>query len=158
DVLTRLGPANKDDVPVYAAALRERSPERERPPEVFIYAASQLAALGQHASSELIYLRVLSLDESDAIKEAAQKAVQWIEEEILPGLTPGLQHTSVNVRSQCAQRLADMGPNAKAALPNLVEAMADDNSAVRVLVVDALQAIGPEAVPVLGEALRDNKP
>jgi HEAT repeat protein len=150
DVLTRLGPANKDDVAVYAAALRERSPE------VFIYAASQLAALGQHASSELIYLRVLSLDESDAIKkEAAQKAVQRIEEEILPGLTQGLQHTSVNVRSQSAKRLADMGPNAKAALPNLVEAMADSNPAVRVLVVDALQAIGPEAVPVLGEALRD---
>jgi hypothetical protein len=48
-----------------------------------------------------------------------------------------------------------MGANAKTALPNLVEALADGNSAVRLAVREVFVAIGPDAVMVLGEGLRD---
>jgi HEAT repeat protein len=101
---------------------------------------------------------VLSLDENDAVKEAAEKAVLRIENDSLAVLARGLQDSSASVRSQCAQELADMGANAKPALPNLVDAMADNNSAVRVAVLYAFVSIGPDAIVVLGEALRDKNP
>jgi hypothetical protein len=100
----------------------------------------------------------LTLGSDDAVKDAAQKAVLRIEADLLAGLAQGLRDNSVTVRCQSALELADMGVNAKAALPNLIEALADANSAVRLAVLDAFWAIGPEAVMVLGEALRDKNP
>ena len=149
EAIARMGPPTKDDVPIYAAALRNSAPE------LCIYTAGQLGALGRHAQSELVYLRVLTLDSDTAIQDAAQSAVLRIEADSLPGLAKGLQDQSVSERCRCAQELAAMGPNAKAALPNLVEALADRNSAVRLAVREVFVAIGPDAVLVLGEGLRD---
>ena len=51
-----------------------------------------------------------------------------------------------------------MGATAKVVLPSLIEALGDNNSAVRLAVLDAFLAIGPDAVMVLGESLRDKNP
>jgi len=152
ETLRRLGPATPADVPAYAAALRDASPELR------IYAAEQLAGLGQQAKSELVFLRVLSLDENPSVQEAARKAVTRIEEDLLASLVKGLRDKSAAVRGKSAQQIAEMGSNAKAALPSLVEALADNNSAVRLAVIDVFLAIGPDAILVLGEALRDKNP
>jgi HEAT repeat protein len=149
ETLTKMGPPTKDDVPIYAAVLREPSPE------ACVYAAGQLGTLGQQAKCELVFLRVLTLDENETVSAAARSAVLRIEGDLLAGLAQGLQDNSASVRTQSAKELADMGTNAKAALPNLVEALADRNSAVRLAVLDAFSAIGPNAVMVLGESLRD---
>jgi HEAT repeat protein len=145
-------PDKTSEVTSPASALRDPSPERR------IKAAEQLAKLGQHAKSQLVLLRVLSLSEDPKVREAAQKAVTRIEQDLLASLTKDLQDKSSAVRIKSAQELAEMGDNAKAALPSLVEALADDNSAVRLAVVDAMVAIGPEAVLIFGEALRDRNP
>ncbi|HWY88978.1 MAG TPA: HEAT repeat domain-containing protein [Gemmataceae bacterium] len=152
DPLTRVGPVTKNDLPIYAAALRESSPESRA------HAAGRLADLGQEAKSELSFLRVLALDESDVVRDAAQKAVLRIEADLVAGLTRGLKEPSADVRSQAARELAKMGAGAKPALPGLVEALADSNSEVRVAVRGVFVAIGPDAVMVLGEALRDKDP
>ena len=149
ETLVRMGPPNKADLPIYAAALREQAAEPR------VYAAGQLAELGQQAKSELLFLRILSLDDNAEVQEAAKKAVQRIEEDLLGTLLKGLQDKSAAVRSKSAAELAEMGPGAKAALPNLVEALADKNPAVRLAVLEVFLAIGPDAVMVLGESLRD---
>ncbi len=137
------------ELPVLRTALRDPSPELR------IAASRALADRGQEAKSELVFLRVLTLDEDASVKEAAQKAVERVEEDLLGILVKSLQDKAPQVRSKAAQELAEMGENAKAALPTLMETLADKNSAVRVKVIEALQAIGPHAVAVLGEALRD---
>jgi len=150
--LTPMGPPNKNDETIYAAALRVRSPE------VRAYAAGQLAQLGQQAKSELVFLRVLLLDDDDLVKDAAQKAVLRIEADLLAGLIQNLQDKSADVRTKAAKELADMGVNAKAALSTLVDLLVDSNPGVRVAVREAFVAIGPDAVVVLEEALHDNNP
>jgi HEAT repeat protein len=150
--LARMGPASPDDVPVYGAALRDPAPELR------ICAAGRLGELGLAAKKELVFLRVLSLDENEPVREAAQKAVQHIEEELLESLTKELKDPSAAVRGKAARQLGEMGANSRGALPSLVEALADNNSAVRVAVVDSFLAIGPDAIVVLGEALRDQNP
>jgi HEAT repeat protein len=149
EVLVRPGPATPADLPVFAAALRDPSPD------VRSYATRQLAGLGRQAKSELVFLRVLTLDANPAVQEAARNAVARIEADLLGDFLQGLQDRSATVRVRAAKALAEMGSNAKGALPSLVEALADSNGAVRVAVIDALVAIGPDAILVLGEALRD---
>ena len=103
ETIARMGPPTKDDVPIYAAALRDSAPE------VCIFAADQLGALGRHApQSELVFLRVLTLDTDTAIREAATAAVLRIEANLLPSLIQGLRDESDIKRHQCAQELALM--------------------------------------------------
>ena len=147
--LAQMGPANKDDLPIYSAALFEPNEELR------VHAAGQLANLGKEAKADLVFLRMLSSDENERVKNAAKKAVARIEDELWRTLAQGIQDRSAIVRSQSAQELAEMGVGAKPALPNLTDALADTNSAVRLAVVDAFVAIGPDATAVLGEALRD---
>lgn len=152
ETLAGMGPATKSDVPVFAAALRDPAPELR------IHGAGRLAELGQEAKSELVFLRVLALDDNPQVQDAAQKSVLRIEEYLMASLTKGLQDKSAAVRGKSARELANMGEGAKVALPSLVEALADNNSAVRLAVLDVFVAIGPDAILVLGEALRDKNP
>jgi HEAT repeat protein len=151
DALAGMGPADKDDLPIYGAALRNSSPE------VRAFAAKRLGELGQQAKGELVYLRVLAQDDNAQVHEAADKAVLRIEEELLVSLTKGLRDKDANERGRAAKEIADMGEHGRAALPALVEMLTDDNASVRVDVGKAFAAIGPEAVLVLKEAMRDKK-
>jgi len=64
----------------------------------------------------------------------------------------------VDVRVHAAWTLAEMGPRAKDAVPNLIEALEDESTYMRVRAVEALGKIGPyakAAVPALIETLGD---
>ncbi len=66
--------------------------------------------------------------------------------------------TSPSVRWSAAVALGKIGPDAKAAVPALIEALKDENSEMRRRVAVALGNIGPDAkaaVPALIEALKD---
>jgi hypothetical protein len=141
-----------EDVPAYAADLRDSSTE------VRVYAAGKLAEMGLQARGEREYLRVLTLDENSQVQEAARKALARIDGLIVGDLTKDLKARDAATRSKAARDIADMSENAKPALPSLVEALSDDNSAVRLAVVEAFVAIGPDAIMVLGESLRDKNP
>lgn len=73
-----------------------------------------------------------------------------------------LQHPDDKVRYRAAQTLADLGPAAKFAAPELREALKDKNGVVRVKVVEALWKIEktPSTVllPILTQALKDKDP
>jgi HEAT repeat protein len=73
-----------------------------------------------------------------------------------------LQHPDAKVRYRAAQTLADLGPLAKFATPELREALQDKNALVRVKVAEALWKIDktPSAVllPVLLDALKSTDP
>jgi HEAT repeat protein len=83
----------------------------------------------------------------------AQKAV--------PLLTMALQDPDSRVRARAAEALAQTGPLAEPAVPDLVKLLKnDDDSNVRLQATLALQNIGPgakAAVPVLVEKLRSEK-
>ena len=85
ETIAQMGPPTKDNVPIYAVSLREP------PPELRIYAAGRLAELGRASKSELVFLRILALDKNAEVQEAAQKATQRIEGEVLASLTAGLK-------------------------------------------------------------------
>ena len=73
-----------------------------------------------------------------------------------------LQHPDAKVRYKAAQTLAELGPLAKFAAPELREALKDKNAAVRVKVAEALWKIDktPSTVllPVLLQAIKDKDP
>ena len=61
------------------------------------------------------------------------------------------------VRSNAARALARLGPEAKAAVPALSEALKDEEAFVRGYAASALSGIGPAAVPALSKALKDEE-
>ena len=73
-----------------------------------------------------------------------------------------LQNPDAKVRYRAAQTLADLGPVAKFAVPDLREALKDKNALVRVKVAEALWKIEktPNTIllPVLLQALKDKDP
>ncbi len=70
-----------------------------------------------------------------------------------------LQHPDAKVRYRAAQTLAELGPLAKFAAPELREALKDKNALVRVKVCEALwkidQTPAPILLPILLDALKD---
>ena len=73
----------------------------------------------------------------------------WVQD--LNGLAP-------QTRNAAAYAISGMGPEAKSAVPALIEALKDPVAAVRFPVIIALREIGPDAqaaVPALTEALDD---
>jgi HEAT repeat protein len=71
-----------------------------------------------------------------------------------------LKNPDPKVRSRAADALAELGPEAKDAVPLLIKALQDDkNIGLRVAVAKALWRVGSEAkdaVPALADALRDD--
>ncbi len=149
EVVAKLGPARPEEIPIYGSALRDPAVE------VRLLATHVLGQSGSLAKAEIGFLRVLSIDSDPQVQEAAKKAVRRIEDEVLGSLIAALQEKNATKRTLAAQELAEMGPYAKSALPQLVETLQDKNGAVRLAVLDAFLAIGPDAVLVLGESLRD---
>ena len=74
-------------------------------------------------------------------------------------LTEQLKSQNANVRNRAALALGDMGPEAKQAIPALIEAFKDQNELCKqqTSVAKALGKMGPEkeAIPALIEALKD---
>ncbi len=76
--------------------------------------------------------------------------------EDVPALLKRLQGSEVAVRVEAAREIGDLGEQAKAAVPALVEALGDPAAPMRKAAAAALGSIGaPAAVPALTKALRD---
>src|SRR2546425_1023126 len=79
----------------------------------------------------------------------------------LPDGLKALQHPDATVRYRAAQTLADLGPVAKFAAPELRELLKDKNAFVRVKAAEALwktdQTPALVLLPVLLDALKDKE-
>jgi hypothetical protein len=75
---------------------------------------------------------------------------QWIKV-LKSGRTP-------TARGQAAQMLGSLGPKAKAAVPDLIEALKKDHGQVSYYATSALSQIGAPAVPALKKAVKDKDP
>jgi HEAT repeat protein len=73
--------------------------------------------------------------------------------EELTALVEGLGDSDARIRQGAAKILARLGPAAKPAVPELLQALEDPAPGVREAAGEALRQIGPEAVPALVQAL-----
>jgi HEAT repeat protein len=110
--------------------------------------------------SAILFLSLLFLTPSSlAQKEGDDKKKKT--DQVPEGLK-ALQNPDARVRYRAAQTLADLGPVAKFAVPDLREALKDKNALVRVKVAEALWKIEktPNTIllPVLLQALKDKDP
>jgi HEAT repeat protein len=76
-------------------------------------------------------------------------AVTPLSAQTLDEARAGLSHPNPGIRGQAAMALADMGPGAAAAVPELTKTMADRDLNVRFWTARALVAIGPAAAPAV---------
>src|SRR6516165_6643913 len=73
-------------------------------------------------------------------------------------LTEALKDNDPSVRGAAIAALAQIGPGAKAAIPELTRVLMDSDSGIGGLAASALGAIGKEAVPELLEAYKTGDP
>jgi len=121
-----------------------------------------ITALGrlQPAATNTIPLMIKALEDADP--SVVISALQTLAEDgadAVPALTEALRHKQG--RYWACLVLAEMGPQAKAAVPQLTTLLKDDEPEVRMEAVIALGEIGPDAasaVPALTETLADASP
>src|SRR5262249_22529886 len=97
-------------------------------------------------------------DKNEDIRDAATEAVAQFGAAAAPGLARLLKENDAQIHA--VKALGMIGAPAKTALPGLREAFfsADDKSAVKAAVAEALPKIGKDALPILVDALRDKRP
>ena len=112
------------------------------------------------ASAELLsrWIAFLS-DPAPELRLAAARALAHKGKSAVPLVIDALNSTEVQVRSQAADILADIGPNAARAVPRLISLLKKDTDGhVRAAAAHALgkmRSAGAPAIPALREALKD---
>ena len=149
DALDQVGEPAKDDFPILSLALRDEDPD------VRAYATSLLALMGEDAWGELDEVRELKEDPDPYVRAEAEKTVTSIEKHMLEALTRKLKDTNPDTRREAAAGLGELGLAARSATASLIEALGDENDAVRRAARGGLVQLGPDIVPDLMEALRN---
>jgi HEAT repeat protein len=162
EAVARIDPDDRGAVALLAEALREQDGA------VGNAAAGALAGLGPRALAAAPALRLAlrqgpatevrsaaALALGEVVPEAAPRGEET--EETVAALARALREDrSADVYYWAARALLKFGPAARAALPALAAALRDrGRPAAQDVAVDVLSRVGPEAVPVLGEALLD---
>jgi HEAT repeat protein len=115
------------------------------------WAAHALGEFNLFADEALPALRALAGNPGKGGRDqaAARKAIEAItaasrtfQEQTLPNLVANLSHDDPDVRAGAASALAEQGPRAKAAIPDLTRALKDPELKVRRRASAALEAIG----------------
>jgi HEAT repeat protein len=154
DALEQAGPPAKEDMPAVSTALRDDDPD------VRSYAVSVLEEMGEEAWGEIDQVRELAEDSDPHVRAAAEKTLARLEKEILEALRKRLADPSPDVRRQAAEGMSELGSAssdaAKSAAGSLMDALGDENEAVRDAVSRALSEFGSEVVPILASALSAN--
>ena len=125
NLLGRMGPAAEETVPALVETLKQPS---LRPSVIEV-----LGRIGPRAKAAVPAL-------VEALKEGPPGDIKE-ETEISPGFGKGTVHQSVRLRAVIA--LGQIGPEAKDALPALIEAYRDENEFFRQHVAAAITAIDP---------------
>jgi HEAT repeat protein len=134
EAIATLGPDARSAVPALVAAISDPSMQ------VRISVCDALAAIGPEARSAVPALA----------RALADRA------EIVPARVTYLHQVGPSVRGSSASALASIGRDAAAATTALIDTLRSDDSLMRRRqYVEALSAIGPEAIPPLVRALRD---
>ena len=84
---------------------------------------------------------------------SSPKSVSSSTKEIIAAFSEALKDKNYDVRWSTAWALGKIGPAAKDAIPDLIAALGDDNSHVRIISSESLGRIGHDAVPYLIRAL-----
>jgi HEAT repeat protein len=155
------------------AALQKIDPEIIRPllvkelssPDASTRAQAvrALGGLGDAAKDALPAMEKLLKDPDNKVRVVAAQAVWKMDRAkvsaVVPVFIEGLRdQTSWYNRGTSAHLLGQIGPEAKAAIPVLMETLKDQHEDIRGLAADALGQMGPEAkaaIPALEQA-RDN--
>jgi HEAT repeat protein len=128
-------------------------------PEVRIKAINLLVRYGKQAQFIVPQLVTAMDDKDDDVALSAAEAVWQMERrsEVLPHLVRGLNAKSANSRVRAARNLMHMGAEAKAAVPDLVAACKDRDSAVRREAYRALSLVDNETARKVGDPEADKK-
>ena len=94
---------------------------------------------------DLALLRGHLTVESDVIRRMELEWIVYADKETVPQLIRALSDSHELVRSFAAQRLGEIGPDARDAVPALIRLLADPESRVRCSAAQALGEIGPDA-------------
>jgi DNA-binding transcriptional regulator YiaG len=114
---------------------------------------------GQISDAELKTISTIAewlrLDVPQWLAESSQTGVPPTEQGTLNALLHKLQHGSASERADAATSILDEDEEAKqAAVPALIEALADENSDVRSNIVEALGLMGDAALPAIPALIR----
>ena len=126
-LLGRLGPAAEETVPVLVESLKQKS---LRPSVIVV-----LGRIGPGAKDAVPAL-------IEALREEGPTADIEERIEISPGFGKAAVHESVRLRAVIA--LGQIGPEARDALPALIDAYGAENEVFRHHVAEAIRAIDPE--------------
>jgi HEAT repeat protein len=149
-ILGDLGAAAQDAVPALVAALGADSWY------VRNAAAEALARMGPAAKGAVPALVAALRDVKFGNRGPAVHALGKIGSDAVSHLVAALRETDGGIRATAAEALGLIGPTARAAVPDLIEALGQMGYDVRSKVVAALERIGPDAVPHLIVALRQD--
>lgn len=116
---------------------------------------SAAEGLGHFPSSERILAALGGAvnDESVRVRKVAVRSLQAHGPASTPLLIKALEDASVRV--DAARALGSFGAEARSALPAFGEFLSNESSAIRRLAVESLKRIGPDAVPYLLEASKN---
>jgi len=96
--------------------------------------------------------KLVRVPDADLSQEAGYPLVRSGPENLTLLVDP-LEDPDARIRQGAAKILAQLGPAAKPAVPELLHALQDPAAGVQEAAQDALKRIGPDAVPALVEAL-----
>jgi HEAT repeat protein len=100
------------------------------------------------------------IKEGGEIARIATRALAYIGPQSVPTLIKALQDPKLGtLRQEVAVSLGIIGPDARQAVPALIDAMKDEDTGLRVQVCGALKKVGPsayKAVPALAKTLSDS--
>jgi HEAT repeat protein len=115
-------------------------------PDHRVQAAANLAVAGMRQKA-VTPLKEMLGDPDPKVRAGAAKALMQIlvdtgRKDAVPQLIQFLRHPDPNVRASAAKALLQTGPEAKAAIPALKEALQDENPGVRHVVNSTLKIVG----------------
>jgi predicted Zn finger-like uncharacterized protein len=142
--LAKLGPKAAPAVPELIAALRDQT---DHPVSVLLRqaAAGALAEIGPEAAPAVPALRDALRDKNREVQQQAIDALVKIGKPSLNVLTEALQHPEMGVRVKAAAGIAALGPEAKDAVPKLVQAaMTDAQAEAQVRIAASLMRVDPD--------------
>jgi HEAT repeat protein len=153
DSLGRIGPEDKDVVSALVKVLLEDDVGTAS------YSAElALRQMGPKAAPGLPALKEAALHAKEARhRQAVVRVLGTIGPEAAPALAGAVTDTEATVREEVFRAFQTIGPKAGAAVPTLKEALANKDAGIRLMAVRVLGLVGPEAVPALTQALKDDE-